>query len=736
MNGRILAVALAALLAGPAFAADFRIGSETLLTPPALDAAAEDQSKPSLAWYGDSLVATWLDSRWSSIRLAHLDLLGRPRSDDPVAARVAAPLFDARIASSGAATPLMAMTYFGTTYVGPAGTSGNGFRGDLGDLVTDGSTYLLLTRDSRLTASILDAHGETLHVLSIDTSHRGITKAIGTTLGGDYHVVYMQDDCGVGCSPAIHDAIVKSSATSSDQLLVPKLPVSTKFSATAAGDRLLVAWTTPDSIELMLLTAQRSLVAQTHLDIKADDVFAGSDGGQFLVAWTAAGSLEATRMSTSGRVDTSRFVISSATPRELTFGHTPAGVVLAWAEGTSLNVVTRGASSFDAIAAAPNVIASLGYAQQLDVQLVTNGSAPIAFWSEGETSPRILSSAGASIVADAGHSLRNPRAAVGGGTSVVAWRDVDDKNLVRLMARVGNGLPIVLGGPFTAADAVTHDVVFDGNDFLVVWNERGIQVARFTPSGERRGSIVIPQADARLPRAVRTTSGVLIAFANQSTVQTFRVSSAGGRLTADTPRPIWFDGFVRDIAVAADEQLRPFIIWTAADKKNVIYGARMIDEGLFVAGQFLTDTDDTYALDDPALAWSGSEFVIGWTARRPSAQDTVRILRVTREGNAIDAKPQDLTGIYRHGFGPSIASSATGVTIAYQRVASEEPFDDVARVFLRTLDRLGTVPRMRGIGHKLALNRGQTVVAARQDLDGISQRSRSRYSSRPTVAPR
>jgi hypothetical protein len=45
-------------------------------------------------------------------------------------------------------------------------------------------------------------------------------EAVGTMLGGDYHVVYMQDDCGVGCSPAIHDSIVKRSGTASDQLLV------------------------------------------------------------------------------------------------------------------------------------------------------------------------------------------------------------------------------------------------------------------------------------------------------------------------------------------------------------------------------------------------------------------------------------------------------------------------------------------------------------------------------------
>jgi hypothetical protein len=139
----ILAAALLALALGP----------EVPLSAPTIGAAAGDQTRPSLAWYGDSLAAAWIDQRetdWSSVRVAQLDALGHPKG---IATRVYGGMTNVRLAADGAATPLIATDYGAQTYVGPAGISGRGVSGELSDLVTDGSTYLRRRRSHRAETS-------------------------------------------------------------------------------------------------------------------------------------------------------------------------------------------------------------------------------------------------------------------------------------------------------------------------------------------------------------------------------------------------------------------------------------------------------------------------------------------------------------------------------------------------------------------------------------------------------
>ena len=665
MRQLIAAVALFAL-ASSAVAADVVLGPETPVSAPALDAAAGDQVRPSLAWYGDSLATSWIDIRrgYSDVRIAQLDALGRPKG---IAARAYGSIDEARLAANGAGTPLIATANFGQTAIGPAGFSGRLISGSLGDLVTNGSSYLLVTLAEHTTADILDGRGDA--IVSADLGETAGNHAVAVPLGSAYHVVFVQNDCGIDCFPAIHDAIVREDGSVSDQTIVSRIQPGTHFAAAAAGDRLLIAWTTMDSIELFVLTPSRMLVNHTSISVRAQKLFAGSDGNKFLIAWNDSTALRATRVTSNGVTEGVPFTLGSALASDLTFARTPAGIVLGWSDSDPANVFTRGAANLDAIVVAPNVLASIGYAQQQDLDLETG----IAVWSEGETGSSIVSTRGK--VAE-GHNLRHPAAAQGAGSTLIAWLDGS-----RVVARFNDDAPLVVAEAETINDL---DVAFDGASFFVVWSDGELHKTRFASSGAKLETTTIESTGhVTSLRAARVGNKLAVAFADGNTI-----AYAG-----DTTRPI---GIVNSTpsrpAIGIDDQNQPFVVWSAFSSKPCIFSGRRVDDALFVVTPVVCSTSFPNA---PAVAWSGTEFVIAWHEERFGDYRTIRALRATRTGSAIDAQPFDLTGVFRDSFGAAVVPSATGVTIGYQRVAGEEPFDDVSRIFTRTLVRLGGVVRGR-----------------------------------------
>ncbi len=288
----------------------FNLGPETPVDPhPAVGAAAGNQRQATLAWYGDSLAAAWVDQRdgqYPDVRIAQLDALGHPKAP---AARAYGSIYATRLAANGATTPLIALWDGSGTYVGPAGRSGRGVSGDLADLVSDGSTYLLVTYAEKMHAEILDSLGDEIATADFGTERKIGGSADAVAFGGAYHVLYTQDDCFVGCSRAIHDTIVELDGSTSDQLIANGLPASVRVAAAATADRLLIAWNTPTSIELLTLTASRTLLTHTSIKTTAQRLFAASDGDEFLVAWNDGHALQATRIDIDGRTEGEPFTI-------------------------------------------------------------------------------------------------------------------------------------------------------------------------------------------------------------------------------------------------------------------------------------------------------------------------------------------------------------------------------------------------------------------------------------------
>lgn len=654
----ILAAALFALAIGP----------EVPLSAPAIDAAAGDQTKPSLAWYGDSLAAAWIDQRDAGfgVRIAQLDALGHPKG---IATRVYGSVNDVRLAANGAATPLIATQYAGPTYIGPAGTSGRGVGGALGDLVTDGSTYLLVTHEKTIHAEVLDSLGE---MNAIAEFGHETSDVVAVPIGGAYHVIYQQTDCFVGCAISLYDTIVQTDGTISTQLIANGLPASTSIAAAAAGDRLLIAWSAASRIELFTLTPSRTLV--THTSIPASgNVFAGSDGNEFLVAWHDGKSLQATRINLDGFTTGERFTLGTEHTFDLTFARTPLGVVLAWSDGLHRDIFTRGATGFAGIASAPTTLASLGYIQQEDLSLKG-----VPVWSEGENHSRIVSTSG--VIAEAANvELRHPVAARGAGSTLVAWRQDEASGASRVMARFNDQPAVALGAGLAAVDL---DVVFDGSSFFVFWATGNLYRTRFTTGGTQLETTTIASSGKiHSLTAGRAGDKAVVAWVDGTTV-TYE------------GRPVANASFPTKPQLAFDDRDQPFLVW---GDRNCTMTAHRVDDALFAAQSLFCNTRTQPV--STAIAWSGTEFVIAWSdsLERGFHNRTVRYMRTQRNGAPLDAQP---IGVDPSSdiFAPSLVSSPAGVTFGYTRSATEEPFDVVSRVFTRTIERLGTTPRERAIG--------------------------------------
>jgi hypothetical protein len=454
--------------------------------------------------------------------------------------------------------------------------------------------------------------------------------------------------------------------------------VSPFIAAAATSDRLLIAWSTSDTIELVLLSPSRTLVKHTSLHGKAQHVFAGSDGNEFLLGWTDDHALQSIRVGSDGETQGDAFTLGSQNAVDLTFARTPTSVVLAWSDGNPANVFTRGAANFASIAAAPTALASIGYAQQEDLSLKG-----MTVWSEGEAHTSIQSPSGKIIQAESGHQLRGPVAARGAGSTLLAWRDVDASGKTTIMAKFDDDAPVALGEATGISDV---DVVFDGASFIVVWSNGHLYKTRFSISGAKLETTEVESSgDVRSLSATRLRDKVAIVYADG-----FNVVYDGDnhRVVANTQ--------ATDPEIAIDDHDQPFIVWSGSDGgKPCVMEAHRIDDALFAT---LPLTCGTTLLLSNAVAWNGTEFVVAWTDQDQFDYRNVHYLRVMRNGAPIDDAPVDVSGKYRDTYGPTLLATPAGVTLGYQRIAFEDPLDDVSRVFTRTIERLGSAPRKRAIG--------------------------------------
>ena len=663
------------LLATTTNAATLVVTNETPLSSPSIGSETGGQFSPSIAWDGHSLAAIWFDS---SIRIAQLDSFGRPKGP---AARLASSMPRARIAANGRTPPLVAIQDRGQViWIGTAGSTTQGVPGYgyLDDLISNGNSYLLLYSDPyELRGMILDDRGFTRTTAKISKGAGGFSP-VAFAFGDTYHVIYSDWLCDTACDWAIRDAVIHEDGTFDVSTLVHHVPRNAAVAATAAGQRILIAWTTSESVEFLEMKSGQSFLASSSIGAEANELLLSSDGSDFLLSWSTNHALH------SAPIDATTLAFGPVFDLQpsgwgIRSARTPDGVVLAWSDGD--NVYTRSAPTVRALVDASSVLASLGVTEQQDLSMKG-----VPVWIEGDGRNAVVMAAGTVATTPAGRKSYSPVAARGAGATIVVWRDRADSGYERILAQVNDQPPMFIGdGGYYNTSA---DVVFDGASFLVAWSNGSVYQTRILPTGVRLDTTEIPS----FRNANRVTIEVsrdrkAIAFDDWSMFWVYDGTSTIPLAPIDSSH-----GPLSKPALAFSDSNEPVVAFTDFfNGKNCIYTARRLTADSSSAQPLYCTTAQ---LSSPANAWNGSEFVIAWDElAMPGGDRLLRLLRAKGNGDLLDGP-----FTVGQGFAPSLTPSPSGVVLGYQRIADEEPFDGARRVFMRTVLRGGS-ERVRSVGH-------------------------------------
>ena len=98
---------------------------------------------------------------------------------------------------------------------------------------------------------------------------------------------------------------------------------------------------------------------------------------------------------------------------------------------------------------------------------------------------------------------------------------------------------------------------------------------------------------------------------------------------------------------------------------------------------------------DIKIAWDGTEYLVAWIATTYGALGKIEGIRLRYDATPIDSQPFDIspdsvtTSL-------SLAPTTNGFVIAYSR--PDDTNGGVSRAFMRTLERLPSLPRRRAVG--------------------------------------
>jgi hypothetical protein len=251
---------------------------------------------------------------------------------------------------------------------------------------------------------------------------------------------------------------------------------------------------------------------------------------------------------------------------------------------------------------------------------------------------------------------RNPGtvSAVGfdGTNHLVVWSapgsdyDIEAARVTRAGA-VRDGIPISVST--SANNQTAPDVVFDGTDYFVVWQDNrsgsaDIYGARVAPGGTLRdgaGILIAGGIEGQVTPAVVFDGtnvavvwqqnlfegiGVGLAFVRPDGSVSLPVVLAGG----DSQRPlapdIAFDGTNYLVVWGTGIAFAPGLDWT-------IHGARVGPDGALL-DQFVIATDPSEAHRDPVVGFDGEHYLVVW-----SSNESIVGTRIDRDGGIVDPAP-------------------------------------------------------------------------------------------------
>jgi hypothetical protein len=697
------------LLTFNASAAEVTLGLEREVRPPTPSPTFGQQIDPQVAWNGRSYVAVWIDLTGGALRATRLNAEGRPLkpmgqlvvSSGVMSARIAAaengyivvwkadqglfsirlndfgtPVGEARALASSAATPLA--------------------------LAWNGSTYLLVSRadgvhPQPVTIWILDGEGKPI-VTKVDAPVGPplAVHAVGRTY------VYVDAPCPANCARII--TVAENGELTART--IDNLPDSYERAA-FSDDRILLVSANSAANSYVLVDYQGNVVAADTINAKSPLVDAGWDGRRFIVFLVdrEARILSGARITPAGNViDPLPFNISH------TFAYTGSGhnlvsiaggasIMAIWSDtffSGQADVVARSVAAFDDLASAPDTRTLLSdqslnfiLPPQRDVQLASANGRLLAIWSEGTNLRGSLD--GQAIDIDIGTTVTFPVAAAGNECFLVAWFQGSNYVARRIGfdGRLLDAQPFAIANDRTGAPGVREwSLAHDGTNFVFVWAYGGIRAVRIAESGAvldatKRTIITFGDRDIYETPAVALTGAGL--FAGWFEISPPSITLFGARLKKDatsdgSPRTLQLSGSaVSRLAVASDGD-RVTYAW---GEEKCLLVAQFTAGGELLTAPRAIDCGTPHSVQ---IAWSGSEYVVVWSA------GNVRAMRVDRQGNPMDAAPFDVSPPAKPAIDPAVTATPAGVTIAYSR---PDETANVSRIFARELARLGTGPSRR-----------------------------------------
>ena len=436
------------------------------------------------------------------------------------------------------------------------------------------------------------------------------------------------------------------------------------------------------------------------------------DGTSFLVLWhiyrpDGILAMNGKRVSASGELIDVYPLDGTPISLDYSFGmnalKTPAGLIMRWQDwgsGARSDVAgVFGASNADIITNMPAATSAvLAAGAQTEIHFAPHSSLPVAAWHESARTQRIMLAIGnKTIEVDSTSRLvppGNPAIARNSDQILVAWRHNADL-LARRFSVSGAPLdaaPLRLGEGGGGPD-IPIDAVFDGMSFVVAWTTyEGLFISRISTNGD---VVTIPQKQYSCcnwnPHLQPAAGGVFLIWSKSLDKRLdilgmhinthnpdLQIPASPSRLSligpsAQPPAIAWNDN--------GDEAL---LVW---NDTSCVLGMTLDKNGAVLDGPKILACDNAR---QPAVAWSGSEFVVAWS--KLDKDGGVRGMRIDPQLRVIDDNGFEIAaGAYE----PSLVQNGSGVTIGYVATG----MDDVPRAFFRTLQRLGASSRGRAATH-------------------------------------
>jgi hypothetical protein len=606
---------------------------------------------------------------------------------------------------------------------------------------TDGNTYCLLvmnTSNDEFSALMLDRNGALISkvVLPKKERYHAVIAA-----GGGYLLSGIRYHCdGVhACTVDVVATKIAPDFRIATAVIDGSLEAEVRTALAANGDRALLAflWENQSGrrVDYALLDAaafgpmtpvRRAVHLTAIASIGSNVPFVAADGNGFLIGWREDRTSDLTMREAAIRVagdgsprDQVPFGLNDFTalmyPWFASARNDSRTIVVnseAFAPPAMPDVVGRVVASFDSIKGAERVSLTYSAPAQLEPALAVSGNRAIAVWREGDSTSAIVASLFTPGSADqrvveitprTGEEKTFPDVAALGDVFLVTWEEKGGQGGRRIFAR-----RIGVDGTLLDAQPLQLDVVdawvppvkrstsiaADGTQFFVVWSAGGQEVhgARVLKDGtllDQTPIVVSHDVAAAFhirvsPRAIWTGTQFLVVWSDDrinrveqihywpsplAKVRSARVTGSGAVLDAAESTTLSSIAGTNDQLSIARGNGRLMLVWTV---QPCLMALELDLDGRPLASAPETLTCATGAnIAGSNVVWDGGAFTVFWSDLK-----RLRAIRLVSPRVSID--------VAENTWSPdAVTLPGGGAILAYSRLAAEEAYGDVPRVFTR-----------------------------------------------------